>query len=1014
MNPVLFCCYWRQGLLGLLTLLAAPASLRSAQVAPGGAPALPPGFTQRTMLVWVVDAETTQPVAGAKVSNSTLYFVREADPARWQSITDARGEVQMTLFVPPQEIRRQLSDFTLSVEHANYASRVAMWRSDGGGALDDVPSEYTLRLSKGSVIGGVVQDEQGRPLPNAKIVVNGSSSTGFPVGTGAKRQQEFSQFQSGSFDPDNAPTLVTDQQGRWKVTTFPPDLDAVQVFVIRDDGSDATFSTQPERFGFSRAIRLVSLAELRSETAVFTLASGFTVRGRVLSAAGAPIAGAKVTEAVGMGNPQPRGRAITDAEGRFSFENRRARQVIWAVHAPGCALHCEVVAYQAGLPETVVRVHPAEAAVLRVTTEDGKPAAGATVQSIDWRNEGMYLNYRGITDGEGVLSWTNAPRQAVRAWVTVAGQPPRYVTLQSGRKEQLSMKAQASDQVTVRIRAVKATDQKPLEAFEVQLDREQTRQFATRTTGTNGLANVVLRQSDFRPGIYPQFLIRISAKGFLPADSEPLDFNEGDRELELALRPDTPIRGTVRLPDGTAADGAFVVVNRDPSPIFLNQQFQRGQVRPPSYGNLTKAETGADGAYVLEGVRQEAVVVAMHEEGYAQVPSQQLRENSTVTLRPWEQVEGVLKIGAQTAPAGHRVGLASTGGAAGLGIHFDATTDEEGQFVFGKVPAGTYRLFRYLDSKPGIMIYSHSQEIEVVAGKPARVQLGGRGVRIEGRARPSRYADLDWTLNKHILTAKPSSTSGDQPGPVWEDFVRRADFEAANRGRMNMGQPGRQYLLTFDQDGSFFIDDVEPGEYTLNIKVTEPPPGNRHWEEGKLIGALSTNVVIAVSQGKPSGLVNVGTFILPVGSGAPAAAMPPLLVQSLDGKTLEIGGKPARTQAILFWAPWSEQSCQALRQLQQETAATSAAKTLRIAVALEEDADEIQKAARAAGWTGELARLAGSELVKAFASHGVNEVPLLMVIDDRGGLVLKTSNSTRFAPALEEAAGASGPSPSRN
>lgn len=988
--------------------------LALARVGPGGMAAQPeagagrvgpgsPAVPGRVLVVRVIDADTRQPIAGVSVNHPGIIAGPTSSGAKQQPpMTDAKGEIAIPLVLPPVEALTRMTDFSLYLEHPNYSPRIAQWRAENGGVMNDVPSDYTVKMQKGITIGGTVRDDQGAALRNARILIMAQDQTGFSVGTGERTLREYSYFNTWALEPGAPKAITTDANGRWEAPNFPRDLEMVRLTIIRDDGSDAAYATSQERFGGAQNAKLVPLADLRAGRAVLTLATGFIVRGRILNAEGKPLAGAKITEAFGMGSPQPRGQAVSDADGRFHFKNRRARQAIWAVDAPGYALTCEVITMKPDLPETVVRLQPAQGAVLHAFLADGKPAVDAEVRTLDWRNEGMYLNFSGRTDAKGVLIWTNAPLQPVRATISHgASGGIRYLRLQGGQEERITFGDSSAGEIQLSVRAVRASDQQVLERFEVQLDKEYARQFPPWIQGTNGLAKGALRLADFRPGSYPQFLLRVVSKGFLPKELELLDFNDGDRELEVALEPDTPLKGIVKLPEGTPAEQAWLVVNRDQGSIFLNQQFQRGAVKPPSYGNLIRAQTSAEGAYELEGVGRDAMVVVMHASGYAQVASSQLRTNGTITLQPWERLEGILKIGDQPAKAGLRVGLNLREIVNGcMGIYFDATTDDEGRFAFDRIPAGPYLLYRYLDNLPGTIVHSHRQDVDVLPGKVAQVEMGGRGVRVIGRAKPSNYVDLDWTVNKHTLTAKDAIPSANAPGaPVWEDFVRRADFEAANRGRIDSNIPSRQYQLTFDKDGSFFVDDVLPGEYALDIKVTEPPPRGRPWMEGgKLIGAVSTNVVVVATPGVKQFQLN--PVVLPIAGAGPGAVVPQLVGRTLDGKPLELAGRTGARQALYFWAPWSGQSCQGLRQFQE---AGVAGGIVKVAVAVEENEAEIKKAAAEAQWKGTLATLTGAEVIKAYASHGLRELPLILIVDGEGHLLLKTSNVARLKDALADA-----------
>ena len=337
----------------LVLLTAAGVLARSFSAAPSSGESggkSPPNFTARALLVRVVDAQTGQPVADAQVQNSTSGYqmqpgqeTRPPDPR-----TGADGQVTIQLQIPPVEVRTQLNNFQLSISHTNYAPRTAQWFSDGGNVLDDVPSDYTIKVTRGISIGGRVQDDQGRPVAKAQIMVNAYGGGGYRTGTGEKKVQEYSYFSSYT-EPGatNANAIFTNPEGRWEAANFPPEVENVSLVVTRDDGSDASYATSSENLGFGRRINLVAIGELRAGKGVFTLPGGFIARGRVLTQNGQPVRGATIIEATGMGNLQPRGRRVSDAEGRFEFPNRRTRQVIWAIEAPGYALASEVVTLKA-------------------------------------------------------------------------------------------------------------------------------------------------------------------------------------------------------------------------------------------------------------------------------------------------------------------------------------------------------------------------------------------------------------------------------------------------------------------------------------------------------------------------------------------------------------------------------------------------------------------------------------------------------------------------------------------
>ena len=556
---------------------------------PEGLPApLPQNFTTRTILVRVVDAQNAKPIPDVTVDNSTWSMLAApgAEPASLHGPkTDPKGEAKVIILVPPTEVAKQMPDFNLSLEHTNYAARTVQWHADGGGVFGMVPEEYTVRLQRGVKIGGVVTDEQDRPLPGAHIVIAAYGGNGYR--SGESKVQEFSSYNSGMFAPDGKPGLMTDTDGRWSVANFPPDLEAMRITVIRDDGSDINYSSQAERFSPSRRDQPLSLAELRQQKAAFKLPSGFTVKGRVVDLEGKPIAGAKVTDAYGM-SPQPRGGVMGNGEGRFQFLNRRTRQSIWAVEAPGCALTCEVIDLKPDMPERTVQLQPAKPAVLRVVRADSKPAEGVLVQTAAWRNEGLFVEFKGHTGPDGSLVWSNAPVQAVRAMLTPLGGGMRMIKLRAGHEEKITLGDASRDEIRVTVKATDAKTQ-PLPTFEVQMDKEFGNRFAPWTQEQTASPEERCAKRSSATACTPQFRLQITASGYIPKGSEPIDFNDGDQEVALAADPDVPIKGVVRLPDGSPGDGVYLVVQRETGGLFLNQTFQRGPAKLALVGQFAQS-----------------------------------------------------------------------------------------------------------------------------------------------------------------------------------------------------------------------------------------------------------------------------------------------------------------------------------------------------------------------------------------------------------------------------------------
>jgi hypothetical protein len=189
-----------------------------------------------------------------------------------------------------------------------------------------------------------------------------------------------------------------------------------------------------------------------------------------------------------------------------------------------------------------------------------------------------------------------------------------------------------------------------------------------------------------------------------------------------------------------------------------------------------------------------------------------------------------------------------------------AKTDANGRFVFETVPAGERRVdwrpgFR--DGKTGVVPLSHGVPVAVKPGETAQVTLGGTGRLVVGKVVVAgRDKRIDWTQDVQSLTLKWSTP----PEPVFPkpaDFASEAEFTAAVQRTAEQSKPfwtsdegktlqraRRTYVPLFSGDGSFRIEDVPEGTYTLRIALTEPSKTYSPFGQGTPIGALETEVTV--------------------------------------------------------------------------------------------------------------------------------------------------------------------------
>lgn len=103
--------------------------------------------------VTVVDPEG-KPLADVEVNIDT-------DGSEFPMYTNSKGKVSFN--VPNAKNTR----LTLQAKHGQYVSEAGRWY-DG----KSIPEKYTIKFVEGTVIGGIVHDEQGQPIEGVDVVIH--------------------------------------------------------------------------------------------------------------------------------------------------------------------------------------------------------------------------------------------------------------------------------------------------------------------------------------------------------------------------------------------------------------------------------------------------------------------------------------------------------------------------------------------------------------------------------------------------------------------------------------------------------------------------------------------------------------------------------------------------------------------------------------------------------------------------------------------------------------------------
>ncbi len=290
----------------------APVAMASA---PPAGPAA--GLTTSRLLLNVRSIAGNRPLAAQL---KAMFWGRTGDSTTLDLATDADGNAEIPITDPPQ------GSLTLWISAPDHVPVVVEWRRH---EFTEPVLAYQCLLEPGQELVGVVQDEAGRPVADARIEFVG------PGLTGGKRQNIgfHSRLSSTS----------SDATGRFRTGQLPS---------LRGHNGHMTYAVIHPEFIRQEIVLEGSVTAATHQTVV--LRRGLKVAGQVLGADGAPVPDA-IVEHIGR-NGHSAQEARTGEDGRFLLGSFSPGTVELVVSAPGFLTAREKV--PAGTETLLFRLQP--------------------------------------------------------------------------------------------------------------------------------------------------------------------------------------------------------------------------------------------------------------------------------------------------------------------------------------------------------------------------------------------------------------------------------------------------------------------------------------------------------------------------------------------------------------------------------------------------------------------------------------------------------------------------------
>lgn len=745
-----------------------------------------------TLRFQVLRRDTNKPVADAKIQIS--MFGKQFN-ARPMLTTDADGYA--TFSYPDGTSAIQI---WATVNSPGLVPYFVSW----GRAVPPkaLPTEKVIRMDAGKKIGGTVTNLAGQPVSGARVSIH------VPA-TDSPHEIHYSLLD-----------MTTGDDGSWSLDGAPMNLAGISVGVRHPQYIQTWVPVQDRTDGR------------------YELDPGLTMTGRVVDSDGKPVANAQIT----VGRDRW-GRvdvpSITNAEGIYAVYALKPESTVVTVEARTFGPQTQSVVVSRTMKPIDFQLAAGKVTRIRVVNSDGEPIAGVRVVADTWKTL-RPLWWNGNTDAQGDVSWDGAPDEPVKFHLLATG----YAT------ERDAVLAPHDEPHTVvmykplRIDGtVTNTKNQKVPEFRVMLGRKFNNQseiyWMTHESSLGGGGKLEVNYEERCEELF----VKVEAKGYRPWISKGYAFAGSPHKLFAKLEPVEVIYATVVAADGSPAQGTRLLFSTQSKRLMFRGNFD-------SYNEAAKEEADERGQFAIPTLDEPMLVAAVHDSGYAEITSQELAKSKQLQLQPWAKVELTMTREGRPLPNAVFEIYPQPGLAPNLQIGtygMSGTTDADGRIVFPRVVPRAGTILRIMPQSFGNMTMHHTAQqrsIDLKPGEVTRVEFGNAGAVLKGRLSMKGVppTEHDWKSNPPIKITTNATNSAATPTSILNAIANSL------KGKREPPVASRQQFLSLiDDDGSFVIDDVPPGTYTLSVSLTAIS-GEVNPYQQKPIGAIEKQIEVIKDQ----------------------------------------------------------------------------------------------------------------------------------------------------------------------
>ena len=634
-----------------------------------------------------------------------------------------------------------MSMLRLWVKKQGFVTLFANWSPS---AVNDVPKEMVVSIPEGSKIGGVVVDEDGKPIEGVKVEVR-LAAGGLPLNS----KTPF-RYSEGLATYGRA--LMTDARGRFSLVNAPPGEDVKLSLRLthKDFVSDVYYDELARKQG-------ISTKSLRDQSARIVMPKGESVHGTVTSLDGRPITGARISwsreDRWMVGDNLI---ATTDADGRYELPSMENGKLYLAVAGRVGRPLIKELEISNGMPPVDLQLDPGSELRIEFVDPQDKPIPDVHVMVQDWGNitsgiiAGKLPLFNGLTpeysDEQGIFLWKSAPDDAVKLWVKKKGFGGREIEVAASDGSHRVMLRRAvviSGNVVDDVTGAPIQDVMmiPVTHYPSRPDDPIVQRSQIRFLADGRYSRTA---TGWQSG--QELMLQFEKTGYRPKRLGPFNAESGRVIQEVRLQRAAPLAGRVIDETGRPVSGANVsFTTKDTSLIVDDWTYRRDGL---------SRQTDEKGRFEFPATLHPPVVIATTEDGYAEVALELDQQVGDLQLSPWARVTGRL-VRSGKPVAGERIYLRPIRMLGGDHPHvqdsFTTLTDADGHFELNRVPPVPSTLHGYVSVWRDTRLTSAKHvPLDLEPGKTADVVLG-EGVTVRGRVRPmgeiASTLEMNYCLN---------------------------------------------------------------------------------------------------------------------------------------------------------------------------------------------------------------------------------------------------------------------------